>query len=242
MRILKEIPFLVIVLFPLYSFCQDSTFHDSIERTRFFIGIDFSIIPFSFDNHAFDIIKFNSPIQYSNSLYFNIRTQNRFNSYTIIKTGLLTDVLNTNILLSKSTDDNTIEQIDILFRKRYIGIPILIGHSAHLSSHYCFVFQMGLVFFHEIGNKSSYQGTGNWEQAINNWKNKIDDEKGWNASMLYFSYGHEREINQVLLLHYELYWQHRFNENGFYNEETHRPFRPYDIIGINIGISWAPNI
>ncbi len=241
MRILKEIPFLVITLFPLYSFCQDCTFHDS-TRTSFFIGTDFSFIPFSFDDHNYDKIDFNSPIQYSTGLNINFRIQNRFNSYIVLKTGLLTDVLNTKIHLSRSTDDDKIEQIDLLFRKRYIGIPILLGHSAQLSSKYSFVFQMGLVFFHEIGNKSSYQGTGNWEQAINNWENKIDDEKGWNASMLYFSYGHERQINHVLLLHYELYWQHRFNENGFYNEETHRPFRPYDIFGINIGIDWTPDI
>lgn len=242
MRIQKKIPLLVIALFPLYSFGQDTTLHNFNERPWFFIGTDFSFIPFSFDNSDFNKIDFNSPIQYSAELNFNFRIQNGFNSCTVFKTGILTDVLNTNIHMSRSTDNDIIEHIDILFRKHYIGIPVLLGHSAPITSKSCFVFHVGLVFFYEIANQSSIRGTGDWEQAISDWEYKYDNEKGWNATMLYLSYGHEREINEVLLLQYELFWQHRFTKQGFFNEETHRPFRPYDIIGIKLGIGWIPNI
>lgn len=125
------------------------------------------------------------------------------------------DILNNFIHLSRSTDYGGVENADLLFRKCYIRVPVLLGHSAHLTENTCYVFQIGVVYFIEIGNSLSYTSIGNWEKALNNWDNAYENEKGWNGAMLFFSYGHEMKIRKSFLLHYKVYWQHRFTEQGF---------------------------
>lgn len=208
-----------------------------------YIGADLSYIPFSsgISKTCYETeLRFSNPLQFSSGLNLNMRVKNRLNSYTIFKTGIQFDVLNNNVHLSRCTDDERIEQADLLFRKQYIGIPILWGYSAHLTNNKCFVIRMGFVTFIEIGNKFSYTSIGDWKPSVVGWRNTFNKEKGWNATTLHLSYGYERMLSKTTLIQYEIYWQHRFNQEGFYNEQTHRPFRHYDIFGIGIGLGWNP--
>lgn len=231
---------LFVVLFPLCSFGQDSLLNNTNDSPLFFIGADFSIIPFSYGGNNADALSFSTPLQYSSGLSLNFKVKNRYDNYAIFKTGILFDVLNNHFHLSRSTVDDRFEQADLIFRKRYLGVPVLWGHSAHLTDNTCYVFQIGLALFIEIGNSFSYTSNGNWEQALANWKKAYDNEKGRYATMLYLSYGHERRLNKSMLLKYEVYWQHRFNQQGFSNEDTGRPFRHYDVFGLGIGVGWIP--
>lgn len=223
------------------AYGQNSTLQASSGLAQFYVGAEFSLIPFSANSSHQDEFAFATPLQFSTGLNLNFKLKNRFNSSTVLKTGVLFDVLNTNSHLSRSTADDQIEQCDILCRKHYVGVPILLGHSAHLTEKTCYVFRVGLVIIFEIGNHLEYTANGNWELALAERRSILDNEKGWNAPMLYLSYGFERELNRRLLLQYELYWQHRFSRHGFYNAEAERPFRPFDVIGINIGLGWIPN-
>lgn len=208
------------------------------------IGADLGVInPFSLEGSAIDDgTTTNSPLQYSVGLNVSLRVANTWNGYITLKTGLLTDVINTEILMSRSTDNNGLEKMEMLFRKHYVGVPLMLGHSAPLNTKVNYIFQVGLVFLREIGYKCSHTETGDWQRAIDRWQGYYDDEKGWHSTMLVISYGHEWPINDRFMFRYEISWQHRFSAGGFVNSDTGYPFRPYDVFGINVGLGWMPKL
>lgn len=229
---------------PLNLFGQDTVLHTMEKRMQVLLGAEFAVVnPLSFEKAKVDATKgpeFVLPIQFSTGLNVCFGVRNGLNCFTHLKTGILTDCLNTNILLTRSTDAGDVESLEMLLRKQYVGLPVLLGHSAQVNDRFSIVFRIGVVVMWNIGNKLSHGAIGNWEQTLADWRLNCDKEKGRNATMLYLSYGHEWRLNDVLQLQYELYWQHRFNEQFFFNTETQMLFRPYDILGINIGIGWMP--
>lgn len=243
MKTLK-IAILLLCACPFTVLGQDTVSHNTGNRLHFVFGAEFAIVnPLSFEEAAVDPTKgptLNLPLQFSTGLNVCMKIKNGTNCFTHLKTGVLTDVLNAKVHLTRSPVDGQNEKLDMLFRKHYIDVPILLGHSAQVNEKLSVVFQAGVIMSWNVGNNLSYTAVGDWSQALAKWQSDFDSEKGRAVEMLYLSYGHEWKLNEALLLRYELYWQHRFEEQGYLNQSTDTPFRPFDVLGLNIGIGWSP--
>ena len=155
--------------------------------------------------------------------------KNDYNSQLVIETGVNTDVMSSKHPLYPVT-----------YTKYYVGVPFLFGCAGKITDIRSFNVRLGFILFCEVANRGKFKEGDVWPVGYQFLKTALDDERGSKAWIMHLGYGNEWQLTEKLSLRGDLFWQHRFNVLGYWNEQFGPNFRPCDVVGVKIGIGWTP--